>query len=252
MIFRKIIDLNIRASDALDRLIFDEKSSFLIDGNTDVSFVVSDFVTPGMVVIDIGGGKRPFFDVALKDKLNLFVRGIDISEAELALSPQGAYDETVVTAIEDHEGSADADLCVCIAVLEHVRNVELALKAIASCLKPKGHAVLFIPSRNALFARLNLWLPQNIKKKLLYSVFPEKKKDSGFESFYDRCTPQDIENLCSATGMSIVRELLYHNSGYFRCFFPIHLIWRGWVYCFKKLARRQSAETFTIVLSRNE
>src|SRR5262249_9719381 len=74
-----------------------------------------------------------------------------------------------------YRGSSEADLVICQAVLEHVADTGSAMSCIASMLKPGGVALLFIPSRNAAFARLNLALPSGFKRALLHGLYPSTR-----------------------------------------------------------------------------
>src|SRR5439155_1407105 len=108
--------------------------------------------------------KRPWLSVERKGALQLKVIGFDISRSELEAAPQGSYDATICADITRFVGEEKADVAICAALLEHVSDVDKALRGIASMLKPGGLAVVFIPCRNTLFARLNLLLPQNFKQ----------------------------------------------------------------------------------------
>jgi len=77
-------------------------------------------------------------------------------------------------------GQGDADLIICQALLEHVKNVDQAFAAIASILKPGGLALIFVPSRNALYARLNLLLPQDLKRKSFMRFIPKPVSHKDF------------------------------------------------------------------------
>jgi len=50
------------------------------------------------------------------------------------------------------------------ALLEYVKNIDQAFAAIASILKLGGLALIFVPCRNAPYARLNMMFAQNFKK----------------------------------------------------------------------------------------
>jgi 2-polyprenyl-3-methyl-5-hydroxy-6-metoxy-1,4-benzoquinol methylase len=121
--------------------------------------VVADYLAAGMTVYDVGGGKHPFFGLEKKARLRLHVCAIDITEQELASAPPAAYDEVFRADICSFVGDNTADLVVCQAVLEHVSDAKAAIRGIASLLKPGAVALVFVPCRNALFARLNLLLP---------------------------------------------------------------------------------------------
>lgn len=221
------------------------------DGNRDyIEAVVPKYLAHDVTVYDIGGGKRPFLTTEQKHALNATVVGVDIDQTELDLAPQGAYDKKICADIARFSGSQDADLVLCQALLEHVENVEAALASIATTLKSGGHALLFVPSRNAVFARLNMLLPQSFKQSILYGIFPEKRKKQGFPAFYNNCTPAGLKRLAAANGLAIIEERYYFASSYFSFFLPVYVAWRIWVLFFYALVREQAAETFCLVLKK--
>ena len=249
-LLRGFIDLNVRMSRAFDRLL---PNAYSIDGNQDfVNTFAPDYIRPGLYVVDVGGGKRPFISVETKIALELRVLGVDISQNELDRAPKGAYDEVVCTDITRYRGKGEADLVICQAVLEHVKDVQAALASISSILRPGGVAVIFVPSRNAVFARLNLILPEGLKRRLLHFIYPHMREGQGFPSYYDRCTPRDFCNMAVRSGLVIGENRYYFESAYFTFFFPAHMIWRLWVVLFRSLVGNQAAETFSLVMAKSQ
>lgn len=210
--------------------------------------MVPQYVLPGMLVYDVGGGKRPFFSVTERLSLNIKVIGFDISAEELAAAPANSYDAIICSDVTRYSGGGDADLVVCCTLLEHVRDTNKALRAIASMLRDNGTALVFLPSRNAIFARLNLLLPEALKRWVLFGLFPEKSGSQGFPSFYDGCTPSGIREMCEAHGLSVVEERYYFRSTYFSFFFPLYVLWRFWILFFRALMGNEAAETFAFAL----
>lgn len=251
-IVRRFINANLYLSDLIDSIMFSLDSPHNVDGNAAVYQLVRKHVKKGYRIYDVGGGKRPFFSVAEKLKQQLNVTGIDVSSGELASAPDMSYDETIVSSIESFKGRSDGDLVVCIAVLEHVSSVDDSIKSISSILKPGGEAVIFVPCGNAVFARLNLLLPEKLKKALLYGVFPNSQKTSGFKSYYNHCTPSDMQRICHENGLSVQAVHVYFNSGYFRFFLPLHVVWRCWSLTARLLFGSQACETFTLILRKEE
>jgi 2-polyprenyl-6-hydroxyphenyl methylase/3-demethylubiquinone-9 3-methyltransferase len=200
------------------------------------------------VVYDVGGGKNPVIGPERITELDLRVIGVDIDGGELASAPVGSYDRTVCADIGSYQGPGDGDLVICQALLEHVRDSGAALRAIASILKPGGRALIFVPSRNAVYARLNLLLPEALKRKILFAVFPETRRDHGFRAFYDRCTPAGFVSMAAQQGLLTEDCRLYFQSGYFRFCLPLYAAWRLWMFLFRLFAGRQAAETFTLIL----
>lgn len=235
-------------SEAFDRLF---PPRYRLEGNSEFrQRFVPRFLRPNVTIYDIGGGKHPHFSVADKEQWGVRVVGLDIDAGELARAPHGAYDEAICADITAYRGRGDADLVICRALLEHVPNVEQAFEAIASLLKPGGLALIFVPSRHAVFARLNLLLPQKLKERILYGIYPDARQFQGFPSYYDRCTPKDFRLLAERYGLVVQKERHYYFSYYFQCFFPAFVAWRLWILLFERLAGTQAAETFSVALQK--
>jgi 2-polyprenyl-6-hydroxyphenyl methylase/3-demethylubiquinone-9 3-methyltransferase len=243
---RRLVDWNVAGSRAFDRLLPGELSE---DGNQQfVESFVPERLSPGLRVVDIGGGKNPFLSVDLKNSLGIHVTGLDISSRELERAPAGAYDSVICADITRTTGTSSADLCICQAVLEHVKDVQSALVSIASFLKPGGVAIIFVPSRNAVFARLNLMLPEKVKTYLLFTIFPGSERNQGFPSYYNRCTPAEFRRMAAVAGMEVEEVRHYYMSSYFSFFLPLYVAWRAWVVLFKSVSPEKAAETFSIAL----
>jgi 2-polyprenyl-6-hydroxyphenyl methylase/3-demethylubiquinone-9 3-methyltransferase len=244
--WRKTVDSQIGWSNKLDKLLPDV---FRIDGNQNfIHEFVTPYLTPGALVYDVGGGKQPMIPVESKVGLGIRVVGLDIDEKELRSAPAGAYDATVCCDITKYRGKADGDVVLCQALLEHVANVADALRAIDSILKPGGVALLFVPSSNAVYAKLNLMLPERLKRAILFRVFPKTSKAQGFRAYYDRCTPRDIKNVAGQLGLLTERLRLYYHSNYFAFVAPLYALWRVWTLAFYVIDREQAAETFSVAL----
>ncbi len=247
-LLRSFIDWQRRLSRRFDELL---PASLTTDGNRDFLDRFSlAFLAPGLRVYDVGGGKHPWLDAASKADRSIVVVGLDIDARELAQAPAGGYDETLCADITRYEGRGDADLVVCQSLLEHLPDNDRAFHALSSMLKPGGRALIFVPSRNALFARLNLLLPQALKRRLLFAIYPESRAGQGFASFYHRCTPRDFEALAARHGLLVRETRLYFQSAYFTFFAPLHVAWRLWSLAFRALRGAQAAETFCMALEK--
>lgn len=245
----KFIGLNRKACRSWFDCVFPE--SMRIDGNRDfVSGFARAFVKPGMTVYDVGGGKNPLFDLSQKTVLGLRYVGVDIDADELARAAPGVYDEVVAADIAAYRGRGDGDVVICQALLEHVQDIEGAFSGLTSILRRGGRLVLFVPSRNAVFARLNMLLPQGIKRAILFSIFPSTARSQGFPSYYNQCTPRGFMRLANANGLSVEEVRLYWISMYFSFFVPLFLAWRLTQLFLRLVLREQAAETFSMVLVR--
>lgn len=240
---RNFIQLNISASKAFDKLL---PALFSVDGNRDfVDNFAPIYIAPGSRVVDVGGGKNPFLSLDKKKELRANVTGVDISKEELLQASDGLYDNIICADISKTKYVDNADVCICQAVLEHVLDTEAGIKAIANFLKPGGIALIFVPSRNAIYANLNLLLPETFKKRLLYWVYPNSRRNQGFPSYYDRCTPKHFREMAKMAGLEVVEARYYFVSSYFSFLFPVYIIWRFWIVLFRLMAGEQAAETFS-------
>jgi 2-polyprenyl-6-hydroxyphenyl methylase/3-demethylubiquinone-9 3-methyltransferase len=240
------IDAQIGLSRLFDRLL---PLKFSIDGNRHfLTEFAPGYLKSDMKVYDVGGGKNPYITLKQKRELSLVVVGLDIDKGELEQAPDDIYDEIIRADIMEYKGKRDADLVICQSLLEHVRDVDRAFASIASMLKPTGRALIFVPSKNAVYARLNKIMPEAIKKKILFSLYPQTRRNQGFKSYYNRCSPRDFRKLARRNGLQVEESEFYYVSSYFSCFFPIYLIWRIWVLIFYIIAGTQAAETFSMAL----
>jgi trans-aconitate methyltransferase len=251
-IINKLVKQQVALSKRFDEMFMPAK--FLIDGNSDF---INNFL-PEMLetiplkstIYDVGCGKNPAISLEKKQKLKAKIIGIDLSENELLQAPTGALDNCIEANICEFRGQNDGDLLICQALLEHVPDVSAAFAAMSSILHKGGIALIFVPSKNAVFARLNILLPQRVKQFLLYNIFPNTRRDQGFPSFYNRCTPGDFRMLAAEHGFEVDEIRTYYKSSYFSFFFPIYLVWRLWIFLFEKMNSEQSAETFCMKLRR--
>jgi len=245
---KRVVNWNVAMSRHFDRLL---PAHHLVDGNLDfLAQIVPHAVETGLLIYDVGGGKNPVIPAELKRTHQLRVVGVDLDLAELGAAPPGSYDRTICADIANLTGNRDGDLAICQAVLEHVPNTRKALAGIATLLKPGGKALIFVPSRNTLYSRLNVVLPDAIKRWLLRAFFPETADSHGFPAFYDDCTPSELESAAVASGFTVETRRLYFTSDYFRIFVPIYVLWRLWLLMFRRLAGARAAETFTLILRR--
>lgn len=243
------VNMNRAVSRAFDRLLPED---MVRDGNgTFIHKTVPGLLRAGMTVYDVGGGSRPFLTPARRAELSAKVVGLDISAEELAAAPAGSYDKCIVADLAKFRGDETGDLVICQSTLEHVRDVEGALLGVSSSLRVGGVAAIFAPCRNAIFAKLNVLLPQRLKERVLFSIFPEKADGhDGFPAFYDRCTPKEVVKLAEACGLKVIDTQLYWKSSYFSFFFPAYLLWRAWTLFARYILGQQYCETFGLVLEK--
>jgi len=245
-ILRHAVQSQVWLSKQFDRLI---PARFRMDGNADfLKTLVWRYLRPGSIVYDVGGGKQPFLSPAKKQQLGATVIGLDIDAAELRAAPAGAYDATVCADIARFQGDRSAQIVICQALLEHVPDVAAAIRSISTILAEGGVALLFVPARTAWYARLNRALPPALKRRLLFTIFPQTEAAQGFDAFYDRCTPAELIRTARECSLNVEEIRLYYTSSYFSCVFPIYVLWRLYVLLFAAVAPQRATETFSLAL----
>ena len=251
-IARTIVNGNVRAMRKLDRVLFPESWR----KNADYDFkrrVVPELLQARMHVWDVGCGSRPLIERTIKESLGLRVTGLDINSSELALMGPGLCDDTVVADLCTFRGDGSADLVLCRTVLEHVADADRAIAGLASIVRPGGMIAICVPCRNALFARLNLLLPESAKRWLLYWVWPQKADGhNGFPARYDRCTAKDFYTLAKAHGLQLHELRTYWTTSYFMFLLPVWGFWRTWQLVARAVVGDQAAEGFVLIAKRSE
>lgn len=226
---------------------------FKLDGNQYFLDVLTHkHLQPNLSILDVGGGKNPIVNVDLKKRLNLEVTGLDIDNDELSAAPSGSYDSTLAIPIEDLNEVEKYDIIFCQSVLEHVQNTEVGMTNMIKSMKKGGKILTFNPNRTAVFAQLNLILPEATKRTVLFYLFPEKSVDQGFPARYDKCTPSEFSTIFTRNGMKIEEAHYFYMSAYFSFFTPLYIVWRCWSLLRYKYKKHEGSETFAFVASRPE
>jgi SAM-dependent methyltransferase len=210
--------------------------------------VLPSLLKPGLRVLDVGGGKYPAISLQTKQEFGLHVVGLDISGTELEQAPAGAYDAIVVGDVATVSIPGKYDLVFSRTLMEHVANPRGALANLAGVLAPGGIMAHVIPCRNAPFAILNRSLGNRLARRLLFAIFPEKEKNSGFPAYYRDCTPGRLSRFCRDEGLEVVQVIPYYNSDYTSFFVPLYTVemLRQVLTC--SLGLENFAEAFSIVV----
>jgi 2-polyprenyl-6-hydroxyphenyl methylase/3-demethylubiquinone-9 3-methyltransferase len=245
---RRFIAWNRKASGWQRSLIARVAPDCACDGPRDFwENVLPSLLQPGLRVLDVGGGRHPAIPLPTKQKLGLHIVGLDISEAELAQAPTGAYDKIVAGDVAAVIIPGEYDLVFSRSVFEHVADTRAAVANLARVLVPGGIMAHVMPCRNAPFAVLNRWLGNRMARRLLFAIFPETEEHSGFPAYYRNCTPGRLSRICRECGLEVVRTIPYYRSDYTSFFAPLYTLemLRQVVMCSLRL--ENLAEAFTIV-----
>lgn len=239
---RAFIKANIKLSELFEKLFFFEKN----DGVLLTKFF--DKFHRDSVVADVGGGKKPAKIILERQDINVAsYDGYDIDIDELNLAKEH-YNEVFRIDLTEHMNDRlvkKYDYVICRNTLEHVDDAAQAVKNLSLMLNEDGCIYLKLPCKHAIFANLNLVLPQEIKKKFLHFIFPWKIGD-GFPVFYDKSTPNDYTKLLEDCGFKIKEIRLIKWSSYFSFFFPFYVFWRL-ITLIQNLTIKDYCESFEIV-----
>lgn len=212
--------------------------------------ILPGLLQPGLRVLDVGGGKHPIFDADMKQQYDLRITGVDICETELRHAPAGIYDDIVVGDIATVALPGRYDLIVSKTVLEHVEDTPAAFANMSAALTPGGAVAHFMPNRHALFATAGRWMGNGLVRRLLYSTYPETRRQAGFPAHYNRCTPSAMTRLCESVGLTEIEVTPFYASEYFRFFTPLHLLDLARQNLTMWCRTRMLCETFAIVARR--
>ena len=209
--------------------------------------VLPSLLDGGLRILDVGGGKRPQIDPEIKQRLGLYVVGLDIDADELRQAPKDAYDETVVGDVAEVPLTGEFDLIISKAVLEHTQHNPRVIRNLASALKAGGRMAHCIPCRNALFARVNMLLGNETARRILFALQPGKKNTSGFRAYYDCCTPSHMTRLCEENGLHVTGLSAHFSSDYCSFFAPLYTLDLLRQLLMRLVCSRDMAENFVLV-----
>jgi SAM-dependent methyltransferase len=203
-------------------------------------------------IADVGGGKKPAKNIVeVKINPKIIYDGYDISIDELIVARHhydGVFELDLTK--KQFEMPRQYDIVICLNTLEHVNDVSMSIAALSKMLKNEGKLYLKLPSKHAIFAKLNLLLPNEFKKTLMHKIFPHKVGD-GFKVYYDKSTPKQIIAICEENGLQLVEMNLVKWSSYFSFLFPLYIIWRCVSIC-QNIFISDYCESFEVVFIKSE
>lgn len=182
-------------------------------------------------VLDIGGGKRCSFAEECRKFTGIKITALDVSAEELAFN-HDADDKIVFDLASGNRvplEDASVDMVTSSSVLEHLKDIEAAVKEVSRILKPGGKFISVLPSKFALFAIINQMLPNWLARKILFAIHPAAKGFCGFIAYYNKCWYPAMKNLLAKHGFGNIDFMFdYNQSGYFSFFVPFGLISLIW------------------------
>jgi SAM-dependent methyltransferase len=175
---------------------------------------ISPFLRANVAVLDVGSGRSPTVGVSDRPTGCSYV-GLDVSESELRLADQDAYDEIVVADVTtpDPTLASRFDLALSWQVFEHVRSLDRAFENIHSYLRPGGAVVAQLSGKFSAFALLNQLIPSRVATSLLACLL-DRDPSTVFPAYYHHCYSSALERMLA--GWSDVRIVpRFCGAGYF-------------------------------------
>lgn len=167
-------------------------------------------------VLDAGSGRRPAIPLSARPTGVRYV-GLDLSAAELRRSERGSYDKIVESDLARLVPSLcdSFDLVVSYQVLEHIKNVPMALDNMRAYLRPGGRLVVLFSGKWSVFGALNMLLPSKFATTMLPRIMPSRASDSIFPAHYDHCTASALRRVM-VKWRQVDIQPLYRGAGYFQ------------------------------------
>lgn len=203
---------------------------------------------PGLVVVDVGGGKTCHFANRRDAALGTKIVAVDISAEELESNTD--VDEKRVADVTRELPFVDgeADLIVSRSVIEHLPDTDAFFSHCARALKPGGWTVHVFPSKFSPHSLLNQALPRGLSKRLLHTLFPWSRGVLGFPAYYDGCYPSEIARRLAAHGFEVTDVRVdYYQSEYYSFVLPVYVASAAYELAIRALGLRNLAAAALVV-----
>jgi len=190
-------------------------------------------------VLEAGGVDRPM--IARSDRFTFI--GVDIDERP---DCSVLYDEFIVQSIEDPL-QKEVGMVLSFTLMEHVPNNTKAVKSMFESLKPGGTTHHYIPSKHHPYSLALRAVGPMLQKKLIPHLRPGAEDVTGYPTFFDHCTPGQMERLFKKQGFTDVEVRPYYRANdYFAFFLPLYVAVSLFENLCKAVGLRAFASGFTL------
>ncbi len=193
----------------------------------DYEHVVAEHMNarPGLVVVDVGGGKKCQFAKYRRPELETRIVAVDIDPDEME-GNDDVDEKRVADASERLPfGDGEVDLVASRSVLEHLPDTGAFLREAHRVLRPGGVTIHVFPSKWAPFSLANRALPHGLASRLVHFFIPGSKGILGFRTFYDRTYATAMRRVLEESGFEVVEERVrYYQAEYFSFFVPLYAV----------------------------
>ncbi len=160
------------------------------------------FAKEGTLVVDYGCGPADRYSGFI-ERLGARYRGFDISETAVKEGRLSGKDSNLLTMeglTNCREGEADVVLCM--EVLEHLMKPSRAVAELARITKPGGHLILSVPNGGVWMARLEFLLTGFLCPNGMPKTCRSEPWDDPHIRFF---TPTTLARLVAGSGFDILR-----------------------------------------------
>lgn len=166
------------------------------------------------VIVEIGGGANPY--LTKEQTKGFYYIVIDISDEELTKA-NGEHFKKICADITKDNLNIECDLIITNMLLEHLLHPKAFHEACYKILKDNGKAVHFFATKYSPASVVNLILPEQWSRKLLYAFQNRKWETQGkFPAYYKWCIgpTKKQANRFVSLGFYIEGYYGYLGSGY--------------------------------------
>jgi 2-polyprenyl-3-methyl-5-hydroxy-6-metoxy-1,4-benzoquinol methylase len=133
------------------------------------------------------------------------------------------YDRVFIKSIEEPL-TETYDLIYSMTLLEHVKDNIKSITSIYNGLNTGGLTVHYIPSKYHPYSIILQMVGPILGKKLVQLFYPESKGLSGYKTFFNKCSPDEMKNVFESCGFSNIELIPFYRTSYFRFFFPLYIL----------------------------
>ena len=188
-------------------------------------------------ILEVGGVDRPF----LPKSSDYFYAGLDIEERPHCYE---VYDSFLVQSVEQPV-AGKYDLVLSKTLLEHVPDNQASFKAMCEGLDASGEMIHMIPMKGHPYALILRAVGPRMQKQLLHFLHPRNESVTGYPTFFNHCTAEEIRSLLEENGMvEIDIRCFYMASDYFKFLMPLFVL----VFCFEKICQKLEWKTFAALI----
>ena len=167
-------------------------------------------------LMEIGGADRP-----LDLTKSSIVDGLDIAKIENAKKLYNNYYRQSVEEVFP----GGYDLIYSMTLLEHVPDNQKSIKNIYNALNNSGKTVHYIPSKFHPYSLILRLVGPKFQVFFIRWLRPEALEVSGYPSFFNCCSPNQMEALFESVGFEKVEiHPFYRANDYFAFFVPVYIL----------------------------